>query len=542
MTLTPQNVEFGVTDAMEEGYVRDWYDRMNQVLKRSEVFSNSYTLEKNPAVEGIGNIKEGAIMRFNVEADAFRMISINDSYITFTQKVKIKMPAFKSAAEATPAVHYYFIGYEISAAAIKSYRLYSNSVPFLTVPHANFEWKLRYNSFSDEAIENNPSLTNLKKVRDINPLCAGIFVNISGFTEPTTVEYDIPVMIPLSHFSILKDLRWIHDWMGKLRIEITPSYENLVVAPVIDKELLGENSTIVKAMREKNNSTTDTGIPVDFGFYQLTQDMRNRYSYGTSLTTFLDTHKFVCNTQTTSLGYITLNSCKLREAVSLELKEQYRNVPFLFPFQLISNTQFAKEISNIIDTSLTTKLTNVDKIYVFFLENNNTSTMRFVNPFIHYQLLFSGRYYPPETYDTTDDIRHINQTLDALNYNGSNTYSINTDMQTSMQHYTKLVNSDESTYYMWNNGNRANFFIVIPMADTNMFQSGISTGDTQITLKGRRLDGIEVKKYKVEQAYLVHTSDCLLKIRSEIPPGGGSQWEVVFATVDQIAPATFENV
>jgi hypothetical protein len=74
-----------------------------------------------------------------------------------------------------------------------------------------------------------------------------------------------------------------------------------------------------------------------------------------------------------------------------------------------------------------------------------------------------------------------------------------------------------------------------------MFQSGINTGDTQIVLKANHLPA-DTKKLKVEQAYLVATSDVILKIRSEIPPGGGSQFEIVWSTIDQLAPVNYENM
>jgi hypothetical protein len=249
MTSTPHNVEFGVADALGDGYIRDWYDKMNSVLKRSEVFSNSYTSNKTSAVEGIGNIKEGAKMRFNVEADDFRMVNINTTYITFKQRVKVEIPAY-----VANSIKYYFLGYEHFAAAIKSYRLLSNNVPFLTVDHANFEWKLMYNTYSDEAIENSAFLTKLKKVREMNPTSAGIFIDVSGYTTTAEHEFDIHVMIPLHSFCILTDLRWIHDWMGRLRIEITPTYENLVIAPVIPQSKLNRPSKIMDALDTYNNN------------------------------------------------------------------------------------------------------------------------------------------------------------------------------------------------------------------------------------------------------------------------------------------------
>jgi hypothetical protein len=69
-----------------------------------------------------------------------------------------------------------------------------------------------------------------------------------------------------------------------------------------------------------------------------------------------------------------------------------------------------------------------------------------------------------------------------------------------------------------------------------MFQGGITTGDTQVTLKANRIQDTKMKNQHYDQAYLVTTSECFLKIRSEPPITGGGQVEIIYATLDQIAP------
>jgi hypothetical protein len=542
MSLNPHNIERGVIDAIAEGYVRDWYDRVNSGLKRSEVLPGSYFPSTATAVEGIGDIKEGADVRLNIAADVYRMISIDDSYITFTQRVKVRIPKFDDGTADNQKVHikYYAIGYEISVAAIKMYRIASGTSTFTTSTFANFEHKLMYNSFSDDAIENNDCLTNLKNVREMNPISAVVYIDVSGLAADTDVLVDIPVKIPLSQFIIFRNLRWIADWMGKFRLDIMPSFENIVIAPVIPESTFTNYKDIVNKMNIANNNLTDTELMVDFGFHQLNRPMRNRFAIVDDDVTILQPQTWTCNTQTTSKSYIHLYSYQLRESVAKELKEEYRNIPFLFPIQTVTPTQFAGQIGGrndpVIDTTVTTKLTCVNNAYVFFLESNAHSTQRFTTPLIYYNLLINGQYYPPQRVSTVDCQKNYHQTLDALNINSSHSSSIPHDLRTSIQPYTRVVSHSGGVSYVWDTGTRSNFFIAIPFCDTNMFQGGMSTGDTQVTLKANRIQDTKLKNQHYDQAYLVTSTECFLKIRSEPPIAGGGQVEIVYATLDQLAP------
>jgi hypothetical protein len=146
----------------------------------------------------------------------------------------------------------------------------------------------------------------MEKVREMNPTSAGIFIDVSGYTTADWREFDIPVMIPLHSWGILKDIRWIHDWMGKLRIEIQPTYQNLVIAPVIPQSKFNRPSKLMDVIDTYNNAE-GAGILADFGFYQLNQDMKNNFTEAAdgTITLLADTQKWECTTQTTSEGYIT---------------------------------------------------------------------------------------------------------------------------------------------------------------------------------------------------------------------------------------------
>jgi hypothetical protein len=327
--------------------------------------------------------------------------------------------------------------------------------------------------------------------------------------------------------------------MGKIRLEIMPSYHNIVVAPVIPESTFTKYPDIITKMNFSNNIVDNEPL-VDFGFYQLNQKMNNRFSIVGNDAKILDPHTWECNTQTTSNSFIHLAHYKLREAVSEELKADFKNIPLLFPIQTVSATQFSGLLGKVprIDNTLTTKLVCVNNAYIFFNEDNATSTQRFINPMIDYQLTINGKQYPHEIYRTVDCPRNYSQTLDALNYNGLHNTSAPKDFRTSIQPYTKIRQKDGEVKIVWNTGTRSNFYIAIPFCDTNMFQGGMTTGDTQITMKGYRITDTKMKNHNFDQAFFVATSECFLKIRSEPSIAGGGQIEIVYATIDQLAPQT----
>ena len=48
-------------------------------------------------------------------------------------------------------------------------------------------------------------------------------------------------------------MKYLPEWMGKLIIKITPTYRNIIVAPVISEDVLGCYKEIQEAMDTENN-------------------------------------------------------------------------------------------------------------------------------------------------------------------------------------------------------------------------------------------------------------------------------------------------
>jgi hypothetical protein len=233
----------------------------------------------------------------------------------------------------------------------------------------------------------------------------------------------------------------------------------------------------------------------------------------------------------------------LKMDVANGLAYRFAEIPLIFPITLLEARDYTTPLgtSSIINTAMTISLVNADACYTIFKEHNIYSTQCFTNPCINYGLLIAGKYYPRENYNTIDDHRNWNQTLDALNVNNSNMTSIHDDMRSSIQPYTKCYKYDadakKSTEYRWTMGDHSNFANGTPFCDSEVFQGGITTGSIQIQLIGQRLTVADVPltktKIDYQQPVGIFTQDALMKIRS-IKPAGKPQIEITNARVEQV--------
>ena len=368
----------------------------------------------------------------------------------------------------------------------------------------------------------------------------------------------IPLKIPLSQFLMLTNLKYFPDWMGRLRIEIIPSYRNIIVAPVIPDSdferlpIIQTNMDAHNTQAVQNNVNTDTLI--DFGFHQLNMFMRNRIQNNLDHQTcnFLDRQIWTCNTQTTDHCQIRLAMYQLKAEISMALANKYAEEPMLFPIQLIESKDYTTPIGTgianpNIDTAMTVWLKNCDSCYTVFKEDGIYSTQRFVNPMISFQININGKLYPREAFRSIEDLRTINMTLDALNVNNSSVTSISKDLRTSLQEYTKVdtfaANGDLTRTIRCTTGTKSNFMIGIPFADSEIFQGGITTPATvQIQMIAQRLaEGIhsvhanvpKLNNFNFAQPVGIFIQDAILKIRS-IPLMGRPQLEIVLNTIEQV--------
>jgi hypothetical protein len=344
--------------------------------------------------------------------------------------------------------------------------------------------------------------------------------------------------------------------MGEFSIELSPSYKNIVIAPVIPESTFIQYPAIQAKMDELNNAAagTDTANQlIDFGFYQLDQPMKNKFKLDTAGTTvtLLDqvhTWKSERNHETMKPS-MELATFYLKEDVSNNLRNEYTNIPLLMPIQVVEWSNFTSTLGNESNASpsATPSFKSTDAAYILFRENDVTSTQRFINPGIEHQTRIGGRQYPTRPYKTLYDQRNTNLTLDAFNINNHRLVSVSEDIRTSMQPYTKYT-AYASTgaagatvergveKYHWSTGDRGRFFIAFPFCDSNIFQGGLTLGKDVIEMKINRLRTEcppKLAAIKYQSPVIVTTSDRILKIRS-FKPDGSPQAEITTATFDEL--------
>ena len=540
--FAPQNQEPDIIDAWS-GTLQDWYDSIDNALTVSEIIPGNYEYSTATSYGNVGDINEGDSTFVDVFCDRFKIISLDNSFISLEQEVKITV----APCEKLEFTEFY-IGYKCSADIIDHYRFYSNTDKIQDVHNARYEWFMLYNSLSDEVKNGSDCFATIDKIRNHNPMVPGVYVDLSKITAEKEITVKIPLRIPVAFFLMLFNLRYYPNWAGKLSIEIFPTYQNLVVAPVVSHEAFVEH-------KERIETTS-----YDLGFRNIGEYPSNNIKKTIEKVTTGDgadkketekvvykavTQQFVGMIQVTKDIKIKLAQYMLRMEVFNALSLKYLNVGMLFPIHQVQIRDFTQELplaskSDVpvrYNTAATIGLTHCDTMFIVFRRSQHSRTC-FTNPQITYRVNIGGKFYPNETYQTFDDQRHVNLLLDSLNVNNSLLTSISKDILTSAQpFYHRIVYDAEgkgTDKKCWNGGDNSNFFIGIPFADSEDFMGGLSTtGTVQIELSGDRQVDTAIRGAKYIAPVGIYYEDVLLKIRSQ-KPMGRSQIEITTASIEQI--------
>ena len=530
--FAPQNQQPNVIDALS-GSMEEWYEAVDEAVKKSDVIPGNYEYTVATSYGNVGKIAEDSSTYFDITCDRFKVISLDNSFITIEQDLKIVVPTQADYIYST-----YYIGYKYAADCIDQYRIYSNTDLIQTQNHARYEWFMMYNSVSDEAKNNSDLYATLTKIRNRNPLVPGVYVDL-GASTGGTISIHLRNRIPLSSFLTLFNLRFFPNWSGKLSIEIYPSYRNLVIAPVIPET---DFSTVTKLI---GNHTTETKCElskINLGFRNINQPMLNVLKDGNN-TLEPSAQTFKCNGEE-----CYADKCKIRLATYLlkmdvfnALAMKYINVPLIFPIQTVQIKDFSDALptdEGHFTTANTLALKHCDAIFTVFRHGEYARTC-FDNPFISFRFNVDGKFYPREDNQTYDDERFLNLTMDALNVNNSLITSLGKDLRTSLQPFTHYVSSNEDGTEMtdkqfWSLGDYSNFMIGVPFCDSEDFMGGISTtGTVQIELSGERKKPTSKSDILEYRATAICFEDALLKIRA-VKPNGRPQIEITNASIEQV--------
>ena len=155
-----QNQQPNIIDSLS-GSMEDWYNAVDEAIKKSEVIPGNYEYTVATSYGQVGKISENDSTYFDITCDRFKVVSLDNSYMTFEQDLKIGVPDQTDITYST-----YYIGYKYAADIIDQYRINSNTDLIQTQNHANYEWFMFYNSISDEAKENSDLFATLHKIRN----------------------------------------------------------------------------------------------------------------------------------------------------------------------------------------------------------------------------------------------------------------------------------------------------------------------------------------------------------------------------------------
>jgi hypothetical protein len=553
-----QNQEFNVIDSLS-GSVTQWYADVDAAIKKSDVVPGTYEYTITPSYGNVGTLQEGASTNVDITSTRFSLVSVDNSFIRLTQKMTIKV---SKALDKNRIDSLYYIGYQYAPEAILQYRIYSNSDLIQTVNWANYEWFLIRNSVQPESKEQSDQYATIDKIRRMDPNVPGVYVDLSALNAADReVEISFDLRIPLNSFLMFRNLRYIPQWAGKITLEIIPSYKNIVIAPCYDPMDKNYISLIPAATLDGtgkdalwalvNANSKDFNV----GFHNINQTTKwlitttGDAADGTGIA--LQDLKFSCDSQITDKVEIHLATYMLDMEVFNALAAQYFQVPLMFPIQIVESKDFTKQMGtdDTIDNAMTVQLKHADGMYTVFRKDIHSHSC-FENPEISFQFNIDGKYYPRAPFNSVNDLRTTNQTLDALNFNNCLTTSINKDTHNSMQPFRYYydapaaggnLNTVASKKIMYQSGDRSNFCIGIPLCDGEDFMGGISTsGTVQVQITGHRLNtnpdpnAPNIKAFGAPIA--IFTEDVILKVRSTKPPGT-PQISLTHASIEQIIAA-----
>lgn len=554
MTWNEQNKANSIMDVLE-GTVEEWYDQVDGLLKASDFIPGNYEYSINVAYANSGSFQEGGQTHVDISCDRFKLISLDNSYISLKMTVPVTIPIAAAAADNHTRHRFgkVYIGFKSAFDAIDQYRIYSNSDLIQTQNHANYESYLQYMALSDAAKENSELYATWDKIQSLNEDVPGVYVDLSGMAinaaQAPTINVQFDLRIPLNQFLMFANLKWFPSFFGKLTLEIYPSYRNLVVCPIISEHIvpehLADNAVPAKFIKmskltTEGNEAANRGSNL-CGFRQINtevlvgvDDTTNGHAkeiiYGT----------YTCNTSTTTKCHLRLAETVVRMDVYNQILQRFINQPMLFPIQTIVSKDFSGVMPNAdrdpINVTMTNALNHCNSMFIVFKKSNNDRTC-FENPMINWQVNIDGKFFPREEYKTYDDPRNMNLFLDATNFNGNGLFSVPNDIYHSLQPYLKTRKftaagdgTEERTYIP---KDRSNFAIGVPFCEDDTFQAGLHSGGTvQVELRGSRTS-IFPTMYATTMPTGLYVEDCILKLRS-VKPSGESQIAYTHATPEQL--------
>ena len=468
-----------------DGTVSGFYEDVDNAIAASEVVKGQYRYTISPAYNSPNPVDSSAFTTVGLTQNGPMVVDLENSYIT--TEARILLTCSTKLLEGSVI----FFGWKSSVEAIERYDILVNNTPIYTQSFCGEESFIQYQVLSDLVSHTTPFVyTTMEDVRKGSPNVCGVYVKVgASFAAGTDITFTVPIKIPLTNFLLLRNLKYLMSWMGKWELRLYFGTSNMIVYPLSTAESAAAFGTPAAAGTDRPKTT----------FYNV-EDTRDYITEANTL------GKGFMNKVKMTLNNVEMNAAhfQLRMDIMEMLKQKYlAEKPLTFPVSSLQIARFTGVVNNgtiaaghTADMSivLCQAINNCDTLFIIPFRNTFQHTCC-ENPQVSNLQLHAGEYgtYPNQPFNTynknaTNNIRYINQVMDALNVNASPIISMNRAVANAflpsltLQSTTGMDVAHDKAHYLFT-GDESNFFIPFPFSTDDDFQGGLSSPAANINFK-----------------------------------------------------------
>ena len=529
MALNPSSQAPSAVDVID-GTVSEFYNIMDQCIRRSEVMPGQYKSITSPSYSNNCPITESSFTTVDVGCPAPQIVDINNSFITATIKVPI---TFGAGLQAYNNANTFFVGWRSSLDILQRYIIYCNHKVVYDQVYVGEESYILQSLIPEHVRCRKPNqYTTYQNASTYSPNVCGTYIKINstGGTEdnPTalgavTVNVEIPIKLDISQFLLFQNFKYMPGFCGTWSIKLYPSTQNMIVCPVDPHYTVPRGKLDLLNMLDATTVAAGNTIDsYDHHFVQIGDNVKCLKVVKFKAPTFTSTPTFTKSegvvtdgTVATSTTYnsvitpgtitITAGTATVENVLYHQtqfelmydiydgLKARYMARPLTIPVNKLDYGRFAGKMSNSGSSSTyTAAVSNVESIFILPFTDDLHHTVCFNPEFENFYLSISGfGNFPQQPFNTYGNdekhVRFVNMTLDALNINNSPIMAPNKDLMNSLEFKkTKFYTNADADVQEKNNEENwdcSNFLIGIPFSNDIDFQGGLtSNGNINIKL------------------------------------------------------------
>ena len=243
MTINPAAVGTNAFDLLD-GSVSSFYAQVDEAIVASEVVKGQYRHTINPAYNAPNPVDSQSFTTVGLSQSGPMVVDLQNSYITTEVEVDLelinplRLTNLGTGSDLTNLGGAFFVGWKSSIEAIERYDIMVNSTPIYTQSYTGEESFIQYQVINDLVKNTSPFIyTTYENARQMSPNVCGTYVvfKATAADNSTPLKFSkikIPIKIPISNFIILRKLKYLLLWMGKLEIRLHFGTENMVFLPI----------------------------------------------------------------------------------------------------------------------------------------------------------------------------------------------------------------------------------------------------------------------------------------------------------------------